>query len=145
MLKFADGPADRSSEEASMRKTMAVALVGGMLFAATPASARTIVVGRDRTTGDNVSVNAVGDAHDPEALFVKVKTRPTDQRVRVIWNVFCSNPSGSSSTSGSFYRRTTVYERVRMPYANPDFCRLTATVQRTVGGGSLILVLLARV
>jgi hypothetical protein len=63
----------------------------------------------------------------------------------VIWNVFCDTPSGFGRTSGDFYRRTTVYERVRMPFANPTHCRLTATVQRTVGTGSLILVLLARV
>ena len=145
MLKFAHEPADSSSEEESMRKSMAVALVGGMLFAATPASARTIVLERDRAYGDNVSVNAVGEVNHPRALFVKVKSRPTNQRVRVLWNVFCSIPSGSSSTSGNFYRRTNVYERVRMPFANPTVCRLTATVQRTVGTGPLILVLLARV
>ena len=128
-----------------MRKSIAVALVGSVLFAAAPASARTIVLDRDRTTGDNSFVNADGEVNDPKALFVKVKTRPTNQRVRVIWNAFCDIPSGFSRTSGSFYRRTNVYERVRMPFANPTHCRLTATVQRTVGSGSLILVLLARV
>jgi hypothetical protein len=132
-------------EEASMRKSIAVALVGAVLFAAAPASARDVVLDRDRTTTDNAFVNADGEVDDPEALFVKVKTRPTNQRVRVIWNVFCDIPSGFSRTSGSFYRRTTVYERVRMPFANPTHCRLTATVQRTVGSGPLILVLIARV
>lgn len=128
-----------------MRKSIAIALFGAVLFAAAPASARIVVLDRDRTTGDNAFVNADGEVNDPEALFVKVKTRPTNQRVRVIWNAFCDIPSGFSSTSGSFYRRTTVYERVKMPFANPTHCRLTATVQRSVGGGRLILVLLARV
>ncbi len=128
-----------------MRKSIAVALFGAVLFAAAPASARIIVLDRDRTHGDNALVNAEGEVNDPEALFVKVKTRPTNQRVRVIWNAFCDIPSGFSSTSGNFYRRTTVYERVRMPFANPTHCRLTASVQRTVGSGRLILVLLARV
>ena len=128
-----------------MRKPIAVAMVGAVLFAAAPASARDIVLDRDRTSGDNAFVNADGEVNDPKALFVKVKTRPTNQRVRVIWNAFCDIPSGFSRTSGSFYRRTNVYERVRMPFANPTHCRLTATVQRTVGSGSLILVLLARV
>jgi hypothetical protein len=128
-----------------MRKPIAVALVGGMLLVAAPASARIIVVDRDRAHGDNVFVNASGDVNDPEALFVKVKSRPTNQRVRVIWNVVCHRPSGSSSTSGDFYRRTTVYERVRMPFANPESCGFAATVQRTGGSGRLTLVLLARV
>jgi hypothetical protein len=128
-----------------MRKSIAVALFGAVLFTAAPASARVVVLDRDRTSGDNAFVNADGEVNDPEALFVKVKTRPTNQRVRVIWNAFCDTPSGFSRTSGSFYRRTTVYERVRMPFANPTHCRLTATVQRTVGTGSLILVVLARV
>jgi hypothetical protein len=128
-----------------MRKLIAVALFGAVVFAAAPASARMVVLDRDRTTGDNAFVNADGEVNDPNALFVKVKTRPTNQRVRVIWNVFCDIPSGFSRTSGSFYRRTTVYERVRMPFANPTHCRLTATVQRTVGTGPLVLVLLARV
>ena len=128
-----------------MRKAIAVALVGGMLLAAAPASARIIVVDRDRAHGDYATANAIGSVNDPKAVFVKVKSDPTDKRVRVIWNVTCSRPSGQSATGGDFYRRTTVYEQLRMPFANPDICRYSATVQLTAGSARLTVVLLARV
>jgi hypothetical protein len=126
-----------------MRKPIAVALVGAILLAAAPASAGTIVV--DRANGDFATATANGNVREPKALFVKVKTNPTNKRVHVTWSVFCYQPGGSDSSSGDFSGRTTVYRQVRMPFANPGNCGFSATARLGAGTAHLTVVLLARV
>jgi hypothetical protein len=127
-----------------MRKPIAVALIGAtMLLAAPPANARSIVV--DRANGDYATATANGDVRDPKALFVKVKTNPTNKRVHVTWSVFCYRPGGSGSSSGDFSGRTSMYKQVRMPFANPGNCGFSATARLSAGSAHLTVVLLARV
>jgi hypothetical protein len=135
-----DGP--MVAGEASMRKPMAIALVAAMLLVAAPAQARVVVIDRGRGSGDFPTASASGTVNDPEALIVQVKSRPTNQRVRVFWNLFCHGPSGA--TAGDYIRRTTTEKQVRMPSPNPDTCTFSATVQLE-GSGRVTVVLLASV
>ncbi|HEY3214141.1 MAG TPA: hypothetical protein VGL16_13150 [Actinomycetota bacterium] len=100
---------------------------------------------RDRGYGDGATATPNGNVTHPNALFVKVKTNPRDKRVHVIWNVQCYSGEGFGSSSGDFYRRTTAYKRVRMPFDNPGTCGFYATVELTSGSANLTAVLLARI
>jgi hypothetical protein len=121
---------------------MAIALVAAMLLVATPAQARVVVIDRGRGNGEFATASASGTVNNPEALIVKVTSRPTNQRVRVLWNVFCYGPSGA--TAGDYVRRTTTEKQLRMPSPNPDSCTVSATLQ-LLGSGRVTVVLLARV
>jgi hypothetical protein len=123
-----------------MTKRLFGILLVVILFTATPASARTIVVDRGRANGKFVAARAEGSVNGPRALFVKVKSRPTDLRVRVLWNTFCSG----GSNAGDFYARTAVVRQVRTS-ANPGTCSFAATAQLRDGGGRITVILLARI
>lgn len=129
------------------RKVFGVLVVVAMLLNATPASARTIEVdrARARSSGGFASASATGTVDDPKALIVKVTSRPTNQPVRVIWNVFCGRGSVSGSRSGDFTVRTRIRKELKMPYADPDYCTFAATISLIHGRGRITVILLARV
>ena len=128
------------------RKLIGV-LVAVMLLNATPASARTIEIdrARARSSGGFASAQAQGSVDDPKALIVEVISRPTNQPVRVLWNVFCGRGSEADARAGEFNVRTKVRKKLRMPYADPDGCSFAATVALIDGTGRITVILLARV
>ena len=129
------------------RKLLGVLVVVVMLLNATPASARTIEVdrGRARASGGFASASASGTVDDPKALIIKVTSRPTHQRVRVLWNVFCGRGSVSAARAGDFTMRTRIRKKLNMPYADPDYCTFAATISLSDGRGRITVILQARV
>jgi hypothetical protein len=127
------------------RVLIASTLVMTILTIATPAEARVVVVDRASARGDFAIAVASGNVDSPNALFVKVKSRPTGQRVDVFWNVVCSRGSGAGSRDGDFSGQTSIRRQVRMPYANPDSCTFAASAQLSDGSGRIVVILQARV
>ena len=127
-----------------IRRTALVALaVAVALGTSTPAHASIKRIGKCSARGNYATCVASGSVNHPHALFVKVASRPR-QRVAVYWSTVCSRGYGAGSKSGSFKARTPVRRQVKMAYAAPDDCTMSASAQLTHKGG-LRVKLLARV
>jgi hypothetical protein len=128
-----------------MRKLASGVLCVAMLLVATPASARTVEVDRAsaRSKGGFASANVQGRVDDPRALFVKVTSNPTRQRIRVIWNVFCWRGQDSAARSGDFTSRTRIRRELPISLSNPDYCTFAATTVLEGGEGRHTVFLLA--
>lgn len=110
--------------------TMATVMLTGT---ATAASNSIRQVGSCRANGDFAICVASGSVNRPKALYVHVSSVPS-QRVSGAWDVVCSKGLGAGSKSGSFSGRTRLRRKLRMPYARPDSCTVSADAQLSHGG-----------
>ena len=127
--------------------SVALAGIAATVFVAAPASAAPSISGSPASTyshfingcrarGDFATCVAGGSVNKPLSLWVHVNARP-NQRVFVAWSDVCSRGLGAGSKSGSFYARTPVRHRMRMPYLHPDSCTVSADAQLQHGGNRI--------
>lgn len=127
-------------------RRIAIASVGGVLMLAVlaqTASAKIIVIDREKARGEFQYAQAAGAVDDPKRIWVKVKSRPR-QEADGVWNMHCEKGYGSGATDGHHSGSTPYRRRLRMPYRRPDSCNVVANAQLS-DSGLIIVVLLARV
>jgi len=120
------GPAPSAAGAAArMRGGAGMAL--GLLPGAGPASGRASVrnIGSCRARGDGAGCGIGGTARNPQAIFVHVRARPR-QDVSVGWSVRCARHGWHRRDRGTFELRTPVRQGVRLPWADPAACTVTA-------------------
>jgi hypothetical protein len=116
------GPAPSAAGAAArMRGGAGMAL--GLLPGAGRASVRNI--GSCRARGDGAGCGIGGTARNPQAIFVHVRARPR-QDVSVGWSVRCARHGRHRRDRGTFELRTPVRQGVRLPWADPAACTVTA-------------------
>ena len=106
----------------------AVMLTGGIASASTATAIGSSSVhkaGTCRARGDFADCITSGTATSPRSMFVHVHAGPR-QEVDVNWDMVCSKGSGAGSRSGSFTRETPIRHAMRMPYAAPSSCDVSA-------------------
>lgn len=91
------------------------------------------VITSEAASGSRVVVVAAGSASRPGGLALRVGSRPR-QRVRGQWLVTCRRSGRSRTTRGTFDGRTTLRRTLRMGYAKPRRCRVSASAQLTARG-----------
>jgi hypothetical protein len=90
-------------------------------------------IAQETANGEYAIAAAAGDADQPRALFLRVKSRPK-QTVSGSWLIVCSRGSGAGSKSGDFEGKTTLVRKLRMPYKKPSSCTVSASAQLDEGG-----------
>lgn len=87
--------------------------------------ARVRNIGSCRARGDAAGCGIGGTARKPEAIFVHVRARPR-QTVSVGWSVRCARHGQHRRDRGTFGLRTPVRHGLRLPWADPAACTVTA-------------------
>jgi len=121
-----------------------VLALGLLLGTAAPAQAEIIGIGRATGSGDFASAIAQGDVDEPRALFVRVKSTPS-QGIFVSWIVTCTRGNDIRLTDGDYDTTTPDYRQIRIPFRRtPDDCDVTAGGFLDEGG-RVTVILYARV
>jgi hypothetical protein len=120
------------------RLTLAAAPLAALTLAASaPALASSAGhvhrVGSCTAQGDYAVCDASGSINHPRNIHIHVSASP-DQHVSVYWDVTCSKGTGAGGKHGSFSGTTTLRRAVRMPYARPDSCVVSADAQLSSAG-----------
>ena len=126
-----------------MRKTIAVFLcvvvcgfaVTGVALAGIPGEK----FAQETGSGDYAVAVAAGNVDDPAAIYVTVKSRPT-QLVSGAWTVVCSKGFGAGSKSGKIHGTTSLTRALKLPMGNPDSCTASADAQLSDGGVVKVLL-----
>jgi hypothetical protein len=119
-----------------------VALALGGTFSAVALARGWHSVGKENASGDYAIAIASGNANHPSKLAVKVTSSP-DQEVTGNWIVICSRGTGAGTKEGEFSGETPLVKHMRMPYASPSSCTVSASAMLE-GGGKVSVNLLAR-
>lgn len=107
----------------------AVLLLAAVAFGAVPGKK----FAQETANGEYAVAVAAGNTDDPSAIYLQVKSRPT-QKVSGAWTVVCSKGYGAGSKSGNFKGTTTMVRKLKMSYANPSSCTASASAQLSNGG-----------
>lgn len=119
-----------------MRKTIAVLciavsglVVTGVALASLPGKK----FAQETASGDYAIAVASGNVDDPAAIYVRVKSRPS-QSLSGAWTVVCSKGTGAGSKSGEIHGTAPLTRTLRLPMGNPDSCTASANAQLSDGG-----------
>ena len=122
---------------AMKRIALAFAAASAAILATTPAwassAAHTRQLGSCSARGDFAICDAGGSTNHPLSLVVHVTSGP-DQHISGAWDVVCGKGNGAGGKSGSFSGRTPFKRTLKMPYARPDSCTVSADAQLGTGG-----------
>ena len=78
--------------------------------------------------GTNPVVTASGNTTDPHAIRVRIRSRPSNQRVGAQWATQCAKGSSSGTRGNGFRARTPVTRKLRLRFDDPDACNAWAKV-----------------
>jgi hypothetical protein len=117
-----------------------VALVALSAGTASAVVERTRVIGRASASGDFAIALASGRARNPDAVFARLTSRPS-QRVEGSWTMVCSKGFGAGSKSGRYAARTPFTRRLRFPMTNPSDCTVSASGQLARSGRVVVTLL----
>jgi len=90
-------------------------------------------IDQETANGDYAVAVAAGNADNPTAIYLRVKSHP-HQSASGSWTVVCSKGYGAGSKSGDFSGKTTLVRKLRMPYRHPSSCTASASAQLEDGG-----------
>lgn len=108
---------------------LGLALTCGVALAGVKGS----VFAQESASGNYAIATAAGNVNHPTAIYVKVISHPS-QRVNGAWLVVCSRGFGAGSKQGHVGGRTTLTQKLKMPYARPSSCTVSANAQLSKGG-----------
>jgi hypothetical protein len=108
--------------------------LGGVVAGATAADASTI--GSCSSQGEFAICAASGTANKPLIITVTITASP-NQTVDANWSMGCSLGFSSAGSSGSFTATTPTTQRLKMPFAHPDSCDVSAGGGLLNGSGSI--------
>jgi hypothetical protein len=100
-------------------------LAAGPASAAAARPAAVHRVGSCRARGDGAACGVGGTARHPGAFFIHAATRPR-QRVQVYWSMRCFRHGRHRRAHGGFVLRAPFRHRIRLPYASPAACNVSA-------------------
>jgi hypothetical protein len=110
-------------------------LLAGPASASTAASSHDHHLSRCTARGQYAICDTSGTTRDyPTSIHVHVSSSRPGERVFVAWDVTCAKGNGAGSRSGSETASTVVNKKIRMPYARPDYCIVSADAQLQAGG-----------
>lgn len=92
--------------------------------------------------GDFATAIADGHVNNPTAIWATIKARP-NQKADGNWSMVCSRGSGAGTKSGDYSGTTPFTRKLKMPYAHPDDCTVSA-LGGLSDGGKIIVILYAR-
>jgi hypothetical protein len=122
---------------AMKRIVLALAVASAAILTTTPAwassAAHSRQIGSCRAQGDFAICDASGSVNHPLSLVVHVTSSP-DQHISGAWDVVCAKGTGAGGKSGSFSGKTPFKRTLKMPYARPDSCTVSAGAQLGTGG-----------
>ncbi len=109
--------------------SLGLALTCGIALAGVKGS----VFAQESASGEYAIATAAGNVGHPRAIYVKVISHPR-QRVRGAWLVTCAKGFGAGSKQGQVGGMTTLTQKLKMPYARPSSCTVSANAQLSRGG-----------
>jgi hypothetical protein len=112
----------------------ALLALGGLAASVTAANATTI--GSCSSQGEFAICAASGTANKPLIITVTITASP-NQTVDGNWSMGCSIGFSSGGSSGSFTATTPATRTLRLPFAHPDSCDVTAGGGLLNGSGSI--------
>jgi Ricin-type beta-trefoil lectin domain len=112
----------------------ALLALGGVALTSAVASASTI--GSCSSQGEFAICAASGTANEPLVITVTITASP-NQTVDANWAMGCSVGFSSGGSSGSFTAATPTTRTLKLPFAHPDSCDVTAGGGLLNGSGSI--------